>query len=153
MVIGNLVLHLAPDSADGIKKYLKYLFGLIMLITLITPVLNSCQKTEEIQSEIMSFFKQNDDAEQDQSDRIRSAVIEGTVKETAYAVITYIHQQYGIEHEHISVSVITNEEAEPVIEELQIYLYNCSIADREKIRRDIESMTDRPVFVFGKNTG
>ena len=78
------------------------------------------------------------------------AFIQGTVQETAYAIMSFLYNEYGIPIERISVSVITNETEIPTIEELQIYLYNCSEDARNTIQRDLELLTDLRVYVFEK---
>jgi len=153
MILSSLVLYLAPDHSNDLKKYLKYLCGLIMLITLITPVLNSCDKVETVTDNIRSFLTLHGRDGEGQTVERENVVIQGAVQETAYAVMTYLQSEYGISAERISVSVVTNEDtaADPTIEELQIYIYNCSAADRVEISRNIEKMAGIRTFVFEKD--
>lgn len=147
----NLVLLLVPElNGDGIKKYVKYLCGLIVLLVLLTPLMNGCENADKMAENIKAFFSVKDDAEEN-AYSTREAVIAGTVRETAYAVMTCIAGEYHMDTDDISVSVITSEEGDSVeITELHLYIYNCAPADREKIRREIAEMTGVTVFVFGK---
>lgn len=147
----NLVLLLVPElNGDGIKKYVKYLCCLIVLLVLLTPLMNGCENADNIAENIKIFFSVKDGTG-DSAYSTREAVISGTVRETAYAVMSYIAGEYHIDTDDISVSVITSEEGDTVeITELHLYVYNCAPADREKIRREIAEMTGVTVFVFGK---
>ncbi len=150
MAICSLILYLAPEFAGSTKKYLQYLCGLVMLITLISPLMKSCESIESIKEEAVSFFSEWERIPSSQPESIREAVVQGTVTETAYAIMTYLHSEYKLPRNGISVSVITDDGESPVINELHLYLSNCSAADREKIRMDIESMIQITTYVFGK---
>ncbi len=149
MVIASLILLLAPDFSGHLKKYIGYVCGLVMMLTLLTPVLTCCDNAEHIKSDVIRFFS-NPTANRINKEQKEDAFIQGTVQETAYAIMSFLYNEYGIPIERISVSVITNETEIPTIEELQIYLYNCSEDARNTIQRDLELLTDLRVYVFEK---
>ncbi len=149
--ICSLVLHLAPEFVGETKKYLRWVCGLIMLITMITPVMKSCENTENIKENVLSFFSAAKNGQQNQTEQIMEAVVDGTVRETAYAIITYLQSEHNIPQNRISVSVITKEGETPEIEQLHLYISECSAAEREKIRMEIEAMLGITTYVFEKN--
>lgn len=147
VIVCNLVLFLAPDFGVGMKKYIRYLCGLSVLLTVLTPVSTGCEQQADMRDKIVSFFEVRETGETD----IREAVIGGTVRETAYAVMMYLTETYGIRRDSVSVAVITDESEEQAeITELQIYIENCAPSDRERIRREVSSMMNAAVYVFGK---
>ena len=147
VIVCNLVLYLAPDFGVGMKKYIIYLCGLTVLLTVLAPLSKGCERQADVRDKIISFFDVQESGEKD----IRKAVIGGTVRETAYAVMMYLTETYGIRSDRVSVAVITDEaEEQAEVTELQIYIENCAPSDRERIRREVSDMINASVYVFGK---
>lgn len=151
VIICNLVLILVPEwSGDGIKKHVKYLCGLAVLLTLLTPLTTECQDGDAIEKYAEDFFN-SDVFRQDAATEEENSTIEKAARETAYAVILYIAQKYNIDSNNVSITVITSDDAQKITE-LQIYLYNSpEETEMEIIRQDIANMTGTTVFVFGGN--
>ncbi len=150
VVACRLVLLLAPNFFAEMKAYMKYLCGLVILLTVIMPFVNGCDLQEGAKEEILAFFTPAEYKE-DEKTTVEEAVIEGTVRETAYAIMTYLSETYNIPADSITVTVVTEEEETSAICEIQIYLYNVSLSDRGSIRREIEEMTGIYSFVFAKS--
>lgn len=150
VVICRLVLLLCPDFAEGMKKYMKYLAGLVILTVLLLPILNGCHGGEEIKDAVNSFLASAENQTETAANAENNAVV-GAVRETAYAIMTHLVTEYGIPQQDITVTILTDEaEDRPSVEEIQIYIVNCAPAERARIRADIGEQTGISTFVFGR---
>lgn len=153
VVICNLTLLLVPSlHGDAMKKYVKYLCGLVVLLTLIAPVLRGEETVKAVTEQVRQFFAVRETTEgEEYGEKAREAILSGSVRETAYAVMAYLEQRYGIDPDTLSVTVVTEEEGEGTVAELRVYLATGGRGElREEIREDLASMTRVPVYVGEK---
>lgn len=150
MLIGSLVLLLVPESDGHIKKYLSYACGLAMLLTMVTPLLKESTNMDTLSAYMTSFFQQSIATDETSTGSVEDAIIQGKVRETAYAIISYLSDEYRISSDRISVTVVTNEQEKAKIEEIQIYIHNSTASGRIQIQNDIQKMTGVTVYVFEK---
>ncbi len=157
VVICNLILYLVPDwNGDGCKKVIRYLCGIIVLLTMITPFFKSCNDNAdgEIVDAVQDFFTPSSSLPDNQENA--GTQVQSAMRETAYSVLTYLSSTYSIPKESISLTILTNsekdgEEEEGIeITEIHLYIYNCSPSNREAIQRELSDIMKVPVFVFGR---
>lgn len=150
-IICGLVMFLSPRT-ESMKKYLKYICGLVTLLTLLLPLIGFIQNTEGLIGNVKSFFEHSIISNSEKDIKREDALVIGSIQETAYTIMTYISSTYRVPSQNISVCVITNDsnKKENVIVDIHIYLTNISPLVREQIQRELQNMMDVSVYVFGK---
>jgi len=145
----HLVLLAAGEfGSENNRKNLRFLCGIIVLLTLFSPVRELAHTMhtvlESVSEEMESMEKQ-----ENVTDTARYAVAaEYAYEYVAEQWITYIAENYPVQREQISIRIHTSEQEK--IETAEIILHDCPYAIRNKLEKQLTSLMDFPIVVKGE---
>lgn len=125
------------------RKILRFLCGIILLLTIFSPLQNC---TEALQ-EALHTFQPPPPTELLPEEEQVSAVSQSTYAYIAEQWISYLADEYTIPREEIRIVFHTDDNH--VLTYAEIALKNCYYAQRQAIEADIRSQTELPLTVKG----
>ena len=139
-----LLLVTAELGGEQLKKHLRFLCGIVLLITIFSPLQGFLETLHQsLDTRQMSSADENTLP----ADTPASAAVESTCSYIAEQWMVYLTEQYDISRETIRVILYTDD-AETLTHG-EIHLQNCYYALRETIEKDMNTQTDIPISVKG----
>lgn len=144
VAISHFLLLLTGElGGEHTKQFLRYLYGLILLLTIFAPLHTGIQGISTIVDTIHSIFTTEESFDTDPVD----AVTDSTYRYVADSWITYIAENYAMNPEDIRITIYTDED--DAMEHVEIGLRNCYYAHRQTIAENLQEMTELPITVQG----
>lgn len=144
VAISHLLLILTEElGGEHSKRFLRYLYGLILLLTLFAPLHTCKQDIVDMVDTIRSIFSTEGYFDTELTD----AVTDSTYHYVAERWIAYIAENYTLDEEDIRITIYTEEDDS--IQQVEIGLKNCYYAYRQTIAEELQEMTELPITVKG----
>lgn len=144
VAISHLLLILIGElGGEHSKRFLRYLYGLILLLTLFMPLHTCKQDISEMMDDMRSLFTTKESSNTSLTD----AVTGSTYRYVAESWITYIAENYAMDKADIRITIYTDEDDR--ITQVEIGLRNCYYAHRQAMAKELQEMTEFPITVTG----
>ena len=138
-----LLLIVTEIGGTGSRKMLRFLCGLILLITIFSPLQNCAEALQQALGSLSDMSADVPLPEEKQSD----AVSESTYAYIAERWISYMTDEYNIPCEEIRI--IFHTDSNHILTHAEIALKNCYYTQRQDIENDMNAQTDFPITVKG----
>ncbi len=138
-----LLLITAELGGEHTRKILRFLCGIILLLTIFAPLQGFTESLHQALERISSVSTEENISAEDPT----TAISESTYAYIAESWMTYLTEEYGIAREDIRV--IFHTDAENILTHAEIALQNCYYTFRQTIESDMNTRTDIPITVKG----
>lgn len=144
VAISHLFLLLTGElGGEHSRRFLRYLYGLILLLTLFAPLRNCILHFTELADTLHALMAAEEAVKQDPEE----AVADSTYRYAAERIAAYLTEAYKIPTEDIRITIRTDDVH--AIEQIEIALRNCYYARRQSIAEKVQEGTDIPILVKG----
>jgi len=137
-----LLLVITELGGTGSRKILRFLCGIVLLLTIFSPLQNCAETLQEALGSLKNF--QSDTLTEEEQ---ISAVSQSTYAYIAEQWIAYLADKYAIPREEIRI--VFHTDSNHLLTHAEIALKNCYYAQRQAIETDMNSQTDLPLTVKG----
>lgn len=144
MALGHILLLLIGElGGEHSKRFLRYLYGLILLLTIFAPLRTCVEDISQMVDDLRTIFATEGTDIQSQND----ATTESTYTYAAKRIAVYVSEQYGIPQTDICVIIHTDEN--DGVQQVEIGVRNCSYAMWQTIAQELQEKTEIPITVNG----
>ena len=137
-----LLLVITELGGNSSRKILRFLCGIVLLLTIFSPLQNCAETLQEALGSLKNF-PSDTLTEEEQI----SAVSQSTYAYIAEQWIAYLEDEYAIPREEIRI--VFHTDSNHLLTHAEIALKNCYYAQRQAIETDMNSQTDLPLTVKG----
>ena len=143
----HLVLMTAAElGSENARKNLRFLCGLIVLLTLFSPLHGFLENLNNALDTLLTAPQESVDSSLE--DARSAAATESAYAYVAEKWITYLTENYDINREQIQILIHTSDREQ--IESVDIILSRCPYAIRRKAEKDLSALMDFPVVIKGE---
>lgn len=144
VAVSHLLLLLTGElGGEHSRRFLRYLYGMILLLTLFAPLRSCITHFAELTDMLHGLIEAEESIEQDPEEVVASS----TYRYAAERMAAYLTEEYNIPAEDIRITIKTD--AVHAIEQIEIALRNCYYARRQSIAEAVQEGTDIPILVKG----
>lgn len=144
VAISHLLLLLTGElGGEHSRRVLRYLYGLILLLTLVAPIYTCVQNVSELIDHVCSLLS----SEEALVLEPEKAAIDSTYQYVAERIASTIAETYEIDREDIRITIQTTDDN--TIQQIEIGIHNCYYALRQDIEEALQKTTDIPLIVKG----
>lgn len=144
MALGHILLLLTGElGGEHSKRFLRYLYGLILLLTIFAPLRTCVEDITKMVDDLHTIFATEAAGIQSQND----ATTESTYTYAAKRIAVYVSEQYAIPQSDIYVTIYTDENDN--VQQVEIGVRNCDYALRQTIARELQEKAEIPITVNG----
>lgn len=144
MALGHIFLLLTGElGGEHAKRFLRYLYGLILLLTIFAPLRTCVQDISEMVDDLRTMLTTEGTEIQNQN----AATATSTYTYVAKRIAAYVTEQYAIPQENICVTIYTDENG--AMQQVEIGVRNCYDALQQTIAEELQGKTEIPIIVNG----
>ena len=138
-----LLLIITEIGGTNSRKMLRFLCGLILLLTIFHPLQNCAEALLQALGSFSSLYAD----ESLQEDNQTNAVSASTYAYIAERWISYIEDEYSVPREEIRI--IFHTDSNHMLTHAEIALKNCYYTQRQNIEDDMNTQMEFPITVKG----
>lgn len=106
-LIGGIITSLLPEKSNSLKKYIKYVIGLICTITLISPLTSVLGNITTLQSNINDFFNSN--FSQNAIDTSNKLILDTGIEKVSSGIKSVLINKFKIAESNIDIDIISDD--------------------------------------------
>ncbi|MBQ7353008.1 MAG: stage III sporulation protein AF [Clostridia bacterium] len=140
-LVGGIITSLLPEKSNSLKKYVKYVIGLICAITLISPLTSVLGNITKLQSNINDFFDSN--FSQKAIDTSNNLVLETGIEKVSIGIKSVLINKFKIDESNIDIDIISDDTDISAIKIAKIIIIlkgNATWENSESIRNYLDGL-------------